>query len=210
LIALPAPSDGHAELRSPAPLIHGLPALYREPEPGIGDRGESFVRRFTAALDAVLAPVFSTLDNLPAHFDPNTTPEHFLDWLAGWVGLELYEKWSPELRRKLVADAVRLHRDRGTKLGFARVVKIFTAARWVAIEESGGVWCDATSALDDGRIPEFPAEAATGSWMTITVAIGDERYAQAGEIESVTQLVHRVATRVKPVHVALRDVVVSA
>jgi phage tail-like protein len=184
--------------------------LYREPEPGIGDRVESFVRRFTAALDEVVAPVFSTLDNLPAYFDPKTAPEHFLDWLAGWVALELYEKWSPELRRRLVADAVRLHRDRGTKLGFARVVKIFTAARWVAIEESGGVWCDATTVLDDGRVPEFPTEAATGSWMAIKVAIGRERYTRAGEVESVTQLTHRVAARVKPVHVVLRDVVVSA
>jgi phage tail-like protein len=209
LIALPARGDGLAELRSPAPLIHGLPALYREPEPGSGDV-ESFVRRFTAALDAVLAPVFNTLDNLPAYFDPRTAPEHFLDWLAGWVALELYEKWSPELRRKLVADVVQSHRVRGTKLGFARVVKIFTAARWVAIEESGGVWGDATTVLDDGRTPEFPAEAPTGSWMTIKVAIGDERYARAGEVESVTQLVHRVAARVKPAHVVLREVVVSA
>jgi phage tail-like protein len=184
--------------------------LYREPEASIGDRVESFVARFTAALDAVLAPVFSTLDNLPAYFDPKTAPEHFLDWLAGWVALELYEKWPPELRRKLVADAVRLHRDRGTKLGFARVVKIFTAARWVAIEESGGVWSEATTALDDERAPEFPADAPTGSWMTIKVAIGEERYAREGEIESVTQLVHRVAARVKPAHVVLRDVVVSA
>jgi phage tail-like protein len=190
-------------------LIDGLPALYREPEPGI-DRVESFVRRFTTALDAVLAPVFSTLDNLPAYFDPRTAPDYFLDWLAGWVALELYEKWSPELRRKLVADAVRLHRDRGTKLGFARVVKIFTEARWVAVVESGGVWGDPATLLDDGRAPEFPAEATTGSWMTIRVAIGEERYARDGEVESVTALVHRVAARVKPAHVVLREVVVSA
>jgi phage tail-like protein len=210
MIALPAKRNGHAELLSPAPLIQGLPALYREPDPGIGERDETFVLRFTGALDAVLAPVFSTLDNLPAYFDPRTTPEHFLDWLAGWVALELYEKWSPELRRKLVADAIRLHRDRGTKLGFARVVKIFTDATWVAIQESGGVWGDATTVLDDGRFPEFPAEAASGSWMTVKVAIGEERYARDGEVESVTGLVHRVADRVKPAHVVLREVVVSA
>jgi phage tail-like protein len=208
--ALPARRERHAELHSPVPLLQGLPALYREPEPGIGDRVESFVLRFTEALDAVLAPVFSTLDNLPAYFDPKTAPEHFLDWLAGWVALELYEKWSPELRRKLVADAVQLHRDRGTKVGFARVVKIFTAARWVAIEDSGGVWCNATTVLDDGLAPEFPTEAPTGSWMTIKVAIGEERYARDGEMESVTELVYRVAARVKPAHVVLREVVVSA
>ena len=89
-----------------------------------GDAG-SFVRRFTDALDEVLAPVVATLDNLPAYFDPRTAPEHFLDWLAAWVGLELFERWPPELRRPLVADAVQRHRERGTKLGVQNVVALF-------------------------------------------------------------------------------------
>ena len=88
----------NVELTTSAPLARGLPALYREPDPRTGDAG-SFVRRFTDGLDGVLAPVFAALDNLPAYFDPKTAPEHFLDWLAAWVGLELFEKWSPDLRR---------------------------------------------------------------------------------------------------------------
>jgi phage tail-like protein len=203
-----------AELTT-ALLAGGLPALYGEPQPSAGDTG-SFVRRFTDALDEVLGPVLATLDNLPAYFDPKTAPEHLLDWLAGWVGLELFEKWSPDVRRRLVADAVQRHRQRGTKLGVQNVVAIFADVdpEQVTIEESGGVWGLAVVALDDGRFPEFPAArtrpemaARTRPEMTVKVALGKKR---TEELASVQQLVRRVVERVKPAHVVLADVVVSA
>jgi phage tail-like protein len=199
-----------AGLTTSAPLADGLPALYGEPQPGVGDAG-SFVRRFTDALDEVLAPVLVTLDNLPAYFDPRTAPEHFLDFLAGWVGLELFEKWSTKVRRLLVADAVERHRHRGTKLGVENAVAILAqvAPEQVTIEENGGVWGLAVVALDDGRAPEFPT-AGTGSWMKIKVAVGEERFGSAEEVVRVRQLVRRVAERLKPAHVVLADVKVSA
>src|SRR4029077_8874613 len=124
------------ELPSPAPLAGGIPAVYRDPKPLPGDPDASFIRRFTAAFDAALAPVFCTLDSLPAYFDPMTAPEYFLDWLASWVGLELYERWPSELRRKLIAGAVHRHHERGTKAGLEELVTIFTQAKRVTIEES--------------------------------------------------------------------------
>ena len=169
------------------------------------------MRRFTDALDEVLAPVVATLDNLPAYFDPRTTPEDFLDWLAGWVGLELFEKWSLEMRRSLVADAVERHRHRGTTLGVENAVAILAEVdpERVTIEESGGVWGLAGVALDDGHFPEFPTDG-TGIWMRITVAVGEDRFGSGGELVRVRQVVRRVADRLKPAHVALTDVVVSA
>jgi phage tail-like protein len=207
---LPQSPEAAPELPSAAPLAQGLPALYREPPQRIDARDTSFVLRFTEALDAVLAPVLSALDNLPAYFDPMTAPEDTLDWLSGWVALELYDRWPTDRRRRLVTDAIKLHRDRGTRIGFARVVKIFTEANWVAIHDSGGVLHDAAPALDDGRFPQFPAEAPGGSWMTVKLGLGEKRFADKGQVDAVTQLVYRVAARVKPAHVVLRDVVVSA
>lgn len=216
--------SAHGEIATAAPLSGGLPALYREPTAHEQDKYQrylrnrleadagSFVQRFTEALDEVLAPVLATLDNLPAYFDPKTAPEHFLDWLAGWVGLELFEKWPAELRRRLVADAVKRHRQRGTMLGVENVVAIFVDVNpeQITIRESGGVWALAAVALDDGPAPEFPPTADTGAWMKIRVALGEERRARAGEVVSVEQLVRRVAERVKPAHVALTEVEVTA
>jgi phage tail-like protein len=198
------------ELPTPAPLARGIPAVYRDPAPYAGDPDGSFIRRFTAALDGVLAPVFCTLDALPAYFDPMTAPEHFLDWLASWVGLELYERWDAELRRKLIAGAVHRHHYRGTKVGLGEVVGIFTEAKQVTIEESGGVWERSVPALDDGGAIDFPDGSGSGCWMKITVAIGETRFANAGEVARVTQLVGRVAERVSPAHVLLQEVVVKA
>ena len=65
------------ELPSPRPLALMLPALLQ---------GDDFCVRFTEGLDPVLAPVFSTIDNLDAYTDPATTPSDFLTWLAGWFG----------------------------------------------------------------------------------------------------------------------------
>jgi phage tail-like protein len=192
----------NGELTTSAPLARGLPALYREPDPRTGDAG-TFVRRFTDGLDGVLAPVFAALDNLPAYFDPKTAPEHFLDWLAAWVGLELFEKWSPDLRRTLVAGAVELHSQRGTKAGIQRAIAIFAEVDvdHVTIEESGDVWGVSTIALDDDPLPEFPAPVSR-PWMRVTVRLGADR---AGEVANVRPLVRRVAERVKPAHVALVD-----
>ena len=212
----------NGELTTSAPLARGLPALYREPDPRTGDAG-SFVRRFTDGLDGVLAPVFAALDNLPAYFDPKTAPEHFLDWLAAWVGLELFEKWSPDLRRTLIAGAVELHSQRGTKRGLQHAIAIFAEVDvdHVTIEESGDVRGLSIVALDPPasavtRMPVHegaPLDSRTpvsGPWMRITVRLGAERFASDGEVVSVLRLVRRVAERVKPAHVLLAYVAVSA
>ncbi|MEU3573930.1 SDR family oxidoreductase, partial [Kitasatospora sp. NPDC036755] len=60
-------------LPSPYPIGRLLPAMYAD---------DDFAQRFTAGLDTVLAPVFATLDNLPAYFQPGLAPADFLDWLA--------------------------------------------------------------------------------------------------------------------------------
>ena len=90
------------DLISPHPLGEALPALFQE---------DGFTQRFMAAFDAALAPLFSTLDNLPAYFDPWLTPPDFLEWLGSWFGLALDDSWSVERRR-----AVRhLHGDRSIR-----------------------------------------------------------------------------------------------
>ena len=63
---------------------------------------------------------------------------HFVDWLAGWVALDLDESWSVAQRRELVARAVHVHRFRGTRKGLAEHVWLLTGGR-VDVADSGGV-----------------------------------------------------------------------
>jgi phage tail-like protein len=116
-------------LDSPHPIGMRLPGLYAD---------NDFVQRFVSAFDTALAPIFVTLDCLPAYLDPRLAPEDFLDWLAGWVGLELDESWTIERRRELVGRAVELHRWRGTRRGIAAHVALVTGGE-VEVTDSGAV-----------------------------------------------------------------------
>jgi len=135
-------SRGHvAGMASPAPMGPTMPGLYQEDE---------FSQRFISAFDEVLAPVMSTIDNFSAYLDPALTPEDFLDWLAGWVGVLLDETWPIERRRAFVAIASQLYRTRGTAAGLAAQVRLFTAGD-VSIEESGGsAWSPTADAAAPG------------------------------------------------------------
>jgi phage tail-like protein len=62
-----------AGLGSPHPLGSGLPALYQE---------DDLAQRLLAALDEVLAPVISTLDNFDRYLEPSLAPLDFVEWLA--------------------------------------------------------------------------------------------------------------------------------
>jgi phage tail-like protein len=128
---------------SPHPLSDGLPALYQEDE---------LTLRWLSAFDEVLAPVFVTLDSLHAYLDPTLTPEDFLEWLAGWVGVLLDENWPVERRRAFVARAAELYRMRGTARGLAAQVAIFTGGQ-VEVRDSGGV---AWSVRPGARVPGQP------------------------------------------------------
>jgi phage tail-like protein len=130
-------------LPSPHPLGERMPAMYLE---------DSFVQRLAAALDEVLAPIFSSLDNLESYFDPDLTPDDFLQWLGGWVGLALDESWPLERRRAVLAEAVDLYRVRGTSRGLEAHLRLLTGTD-VEIEETGGT---AWSTSADGEPPGSP------------------------------------------------------
>jgi len=131
------------DLGTPRPLGPELPGIYQE---------DAFAQSMLGAFDRVLAPVLSTLDNLDAYLDPRLTPEDFLAWLAGWVGMTIDETWSPERRRAAVGRAVELYRMRGTAAGLAQQVEIYTGGR-VEIEENGGTgW----SIDPGGELPGAP------------------------------------------------------
>jgi len=129
---------------TPHPIGHTLPAVYHEHE---------FVQQFTAALDEVLAPVLMTLDCFAAYLDPDTAPEDFLDWLAGWVALSLDDSWTPAQRRRLVAEAVQLHRWRGTRRGLAQHVELLTGGAAEVVDNGAVSW----SPRSGGKPPGTPA-----------------------------------------------------
>src|SRR5256885_7055514 len=132
-------------LTTPHPLVESLPALFQE---------DGFTQRFMSAFDAALAPIFASLDNLPAYLDPWLAPEDFLEWLAGWFGMALDESWSIDRRRALVAKAFDFYRMRGTVNGLRAQLETLTGGT-VELHETGGVSTSATAGSALSGSPNF-------------------------------------------------------
>ena len=122
---------------SPWPLIEHLPGLYQD---------DLLAQELTSAFDEVLAPAIGSIDNFYAYLDPALTPEDFLDWLAGWVGLLPDENWSIERRRAIVALAAQLYRNRGTVSGLLMHVKLFAAGEVEVVDNGGAAWATTSGA----------------------------------------------------------------
>jgi phage tail-like protein len=143
-LAVDKPMRGLVDgLSSPRPIGAELPAAFQEDE---------FCQRMMTAFDDVLAPVFNTLDCFETYLDPQLAPPDFVDWLAGWVGVEIDETWTLERLRRLIQDAVVLYRVRGTALGLAAHVKLYAGVT-PEIEESGGCEWSQTA---DSPLPGSP------------------------------------------------------
>ncbi|KOV65528.1 phage tail protein [Streptomyces sp. MMG1121] len=139
-------------LPSRYPIGAQLPALYAD---------DDFAQRFTSGLDTVLAPVFATLDNLPAYLDPRVAPLDFVAWLASWVGAADDREWSAELRREAVVRAVELHRWRGTRRGLVERLRLTLGVNADVSGDGGAVWSATTGA---GLPPEPTGEVLVRVW----------------------------------------------
>jgi phage tail-like protein len=171
-------------LLSPYPLGEQLPALYR---------GDELAQRLTGALDEVMAPIFATLDGFPAYLDPAVAPEDMLDWLGEWVGVALDHTWPIERRRAFVASAVDLFRLRGTAMGLAAHVAIFSGGQ-VEIEESGAAgW----SASPGAAIPGEPTPS-----LLVRVRVKDPASVSAARLDALV-------AAAKPAHVPHRIEIVA-
>ncbi|HET7487972.1 MAG TPA: phage tail protein [Acidimicrobiales bacterium] len=171
-------------LLSPKPMTTLLPALYQDDDVALA---------FVDGLDEVLAPVLVTCDSVEAYVDPHLAPLDFVEWLAGWVGIELDETWPDERKRNLVARAADLFAWQGTVRGMADLVEVYVGVR-PEIEDSGGVtW----SPSPQGDLPGTPAME-----MTVRVRVDDPASVDARRLE-------RLVARAKPAEVVHRVEVVG-
>jgi phage tail-like protein len=172
------------DLPTAHPIGDLLPGIYSD---------DDFTQRFTAAFDAVLAPVFLVLDGFPAYLDPDLAPEDFLDWLADWVALELDEGWTLSQRRQLIRHAVELHRRRGTRRGLAAHVRLLTGGE-VELTDSGGC---STSDTANGPLPGSSPPQILVRVRVADPAAVDRRRLRTAVIEAVPAHI-RVSIEVLP------------
>jgi phage tail-like protein len=173
------------QLANPHPIVELLPGMLQE---------DTFVQRFVAGLDDVLAPVLLALDDIGAYLDPATAPADFVDWLADWVGIALDENWALDQQRALVAGAVDLFEWRGTVRGLSAHVALYTGVV-PEIEENGACAWSAT--------PGSPLPGASGPDLVVRVRVPDPAGVDVAQLE-------RIVSASKPAHVPHHVEVVPA
>jgi phage tail-like protein len=120
-----------------------LPAVYQE---GADVDRPNFLGRFLFGFEHLLTGLDDEerpglgeiLNGVHRYFDPFAAPTEFLDWLAGWVALELridLDEGEPEgldelrrrsITRRFIARAVELYRERGTRAGLTELLRTYT------------------------------------------------------------------------------------
>jgi phage tail-like protein len=127
-------------------LLELLPAIYQDPTDGADPvHGADFLRQFLWPFEQVLLsskpapdtaaaighagahiqPLAEAIERLYLLFDPESTPEAFLPWLAGWVALTLRSDLSPPRQRRLLANTARLYPIRGTRPYLEEILKLY-------------------------------------------------------------------------------------
>ncbi|MCH9686950.1 MAG: hypothetical protein K0V04_36280 [Deltaproteobacteria bacterium] len=111
------------------PLVRRLPRLYSR-DPTTAD----FLHRFLAMFDGLLGDLEIRTLLRHALFDPRSTPDVFLPWLADLMGLVLDRRWPESARRAILMDLTWLFRFRGTVPGLRRFLELYLGSPVLIVE----------------------------------------------------------------------------
>ena len=186
--AHPAPASGPAPLAPITVPGHEVSSyLQYLPAPYAAD---PFIGRYLMIVERILSTIERTIDNVPYYFDPATTPEELLPWLAGWVGLELDENAPLINRRRALARAAGLYRWQGTRYALRTQLAEYTGQRPLIVENFDGLRLGNDAMLGVNTALGQPRPHS----MAITALTDD-----VGEVDE--GVVRRIVESEKPVHV---------
>ena len=112
-------------VRAKGGYLRYLPEIYSYDE---------LMGRFLMLFESFWSPIETQIDAASYYFDAHLTPDRFLPWLAGWVGLELDESLPFDRQRRLIRAAIRLFRRRGTKEALREYLEIYTGGQAQIVE----------------------------------------------------------------------------
>lgn len=129
-------------------LRNGLPSVYRE-----GEHRETFAEKFMAALEEVLDPLVAMIELLPAHLDMTIAPDEWVKMAGAWLGVDFDPLLDGPARRRLVIEAPRLARARGTVAGIRHTLELaFPEVPGIGVWDTGGV------AHGEEALPDLPPD----------------------------------------------------
>ncbi len=104
-----------------------LPAVYQE-----DTEGSMFLSRFLPLFESFLSGTEQKIFTSQKYYDPEGTPNEFLQWLAQWLSISYDENWSYDKLRILIKQAPQLYKMRGTREGLEKLLNIYLGKREVS------------------------------------------------------------------------------
>lgn len=125
--------DRHAEIAlsvSRTSLVQYLPKIYQQ-----SATEGSYLRGFLYIIQTMSDGIGGRINDLHRLFDPRTTDEEFLPWLASWLAISLNSEWTELQTRQMLLAATRLFPYRGTAHCIKEFVRIYSGCE-VEISEN--------------------------------------------------------------------------
>ena len=193
---------------TPSRLFDLLPAIYREGEGG-------FLGALLGAFESVLLGSVGAAEDdrgleqiiagLASHFDPQTAPEPFLPWLAGWVAFTLEADLEIQQKRSFLGQIVSLYPSRGTRKYLQSILDLFTfEIGKAAVTEDQAP--DAQLGVRSTLGKDFFLEGAPPYSFTVTLFLGSVPAEQARQ----TQVARALIEAAKPAHTVYRLIPVAS
>jgi phage tail-like protein len=112
--------------------MQNLPAIYRRAEAQPGN----FLRALVGVLESTTQGIDARIASLASQVHPDFAAGPWLDFVARWLGLPWDDALSDEQKKRLIAAAPELARDRGTRAGLETLLRCLLpgAARFRVID----------------------------------------------------------------------------
>ena len=107
-----------------------LPEVYTEKQPP-----DSFFQRFLGIFQSIYTDLEDKIDYTPIKFDVDSTSRDFLNRIADWLSIKDISLWGEEKLRKLIKEAVKIYKMKGTKQAVAKIVNEYIGIEPIIVEQ---------------------------------------------------------------------------
>ncbi len=135
LVEMYSPNDSAAKINDmmiylPAgSWIDKLPQIYRR-----SDKQGHFLERYLGIFQTFYEELDAEIADVSNCFDPECAESDFLEMLSGWLNINDTSIWSQDQLRRLLLNAVKLYRMRGTKEGLSQLLELYLGEKPFIIE----------------------------------------------------------------------------
>lgn len=111
-------------------FIDYLPEIYKEEE-----NNSKFLERFIGIFQSIYVDLEDKIDYTAIKYDVDRTTKDFLSWIGDWLSIKNASIWSEEKLRKLIKEAIKIYKMKGTKRAVAKMVKEYLGIEPIIVEQ---------------------------------------------------------------------------